>query len=220
MSRHDLYTGQILSEIQSGQAVSQRVLSRKLGIALGLTNLLMRRLVKKGWIKVTHLKANRVSYLITPAGVMEKARLTYEFVDYSLQLYREARQHLCNVLEPHVRAGCRRFAIYGTGEPAELTYISLRDLGLEPVCIFGDKAAGHRFLGVPVRPIASHVDVEYDLMIVATLEDARPLVNALVGYGLALEKICTLRPPQSSAPLQPARISVVQQADARRRRRG
>src|SRR6185436_6555474 len=107
------------------------------------------------------------SYLITPRGIVEKARLTYEFMDYSLQLYGEVRQHLRDRLQ-ECAAADRRVAIFGRGEAAELAYLSLKESGLEPVAIF-DTDGGQEFLGMPVRPLREHVDIAYDLMIVATL---------------------------------------------------
>ena len=58
-------------------------------------------------------------------------------------------------------------AIYGTGEPAELAYLSLKELGLEAVAVF-DGGAGGEFLGMPVRPSTDHTSVTCDLMIVAS----------------------------------------------------
>src|SRR5687768_15845141 len=94
MTQHDQYTSDILTEIDAGRPVTQRELSRKLGIALGLTNLLIRRIVQKGWVKVAHLKANRVAYFITPAGVVEKARLTQAYFDNTIRLYTETRSRI------------------------------------------------------------------------------------------------------------------------------
>ena len=142
---------------------------RKLGIALGLTNIYLKRMVHKGYIKCVNVQSNRISYLITPRGIAEKARLTYEFMDYSLHLYGEVRQHLRDGDAGCAAAG-RRVAIYGRGEAAELAYLSLKESGLEPVAIFDVEDGGHDFLGMPVRPIAEHASVEYDLMIVATLD--------------------------------------------------
>ncbi len=118
-----------------------------------------------------NVQSNRITYLITPRGIAEKARLTYEFMDYSLHLYGEVRQHLREALH-ECAAADRRVAIYGRGEAAELAYLSLREVGLEPVAIFDENngRAVRIFLGMPVRPIAEHEQVAYDLMIVATLE--------------------------------------------------
>ncbi len=125
----------LLEEVAQNSRVTQRSLATKLGIALGLTNIYLRRLVRKGYIKCVNVRSNRITYLITPRGIAEKARLTYEFMDYSLHLYGDVRRHLRTVLQDCAAAG-RRVAIYGRGEAAELAYLSLKEFGLEPVAIF------------------------------------------------------------------------------------
>src|SRR5437588_5142280 len=182
----------LLEEVAQNSRVTQRSLATKLGIALGLTNIYLRRLVRKGYIKCVNVQSNRISYLITPHGITEKARLTYEFMDYSLHLYGEVRQHLRAVLQDCAAAG-RRVAIYGRGEAAELAYLSLKEFGLDPVAIF-DGDGGQEFLGMPVRPLREHTEVAYDLMIVATLERSgdRQLAT-LEGVGVPKGKLLPLR---------------------------
>lgn len=125
-SQRDL---EIVSTIAEGGLVTQRGLARKLGIALGLTNLYLKRLARKGYIKVTTIPPNRIKYLLTPKGILEKSRLTYEYMEYSLQLYRQARRALRESLVPLAQAGHRRVVLCGTGEAAELAYLTLRELG-------------------------------------------------------------------------------------------
>src|SRR5260221_1013679 len=144
----------LLEAVAEDSRVTQRNLATKLGIALGLTNIYLRRLVRKGYIKCVNVQSNRISYLLTPRGITEKARLTYEFMDYSLHLYADVRQHLRRTLRACAEAD-RRVAIFGRGEAAELAYLSLKEAGLEPVAVF-DVERGHDFLGMPVRPIADH----------------------------------------------------------------
>ena len=181
----------LLEEVAQNSRITQRSLATKLGIALGLTNIYLRRLVRKGYIKCVNVQSNRISYLITPRGIAEKARLTYEFMDYSLHLYGEVRQHLRAVLQ-ECAAADRRVAIYGRGEAAELAYLSLKESGLEPVAIF-DTVGGHDFLGIPVRPVSDHDQVAYDLIIVATLESSGQQVAALIRDGVPQEKLFPLR---------------------------
>ena len=148
----------LLEAVQQDSRVTQRGLANKLGIALGLANIYLKRMIHKGYIKCVNVQPNRISYLITPRGIAEKARLTYEFMDYSLHLYGEVRQHLRAALQDCAAAG-KRVAIYGSGEAAELAYLSLKESGLEPVAIF-DSDGGRDFLGMPVLPIAEHATVE------------------------------------------------------------
>ena len=87
-----------MTDISSGSSVTQRHLAKKHGLALGLTNLLLRRLVKKGYVKIVNLQRNRLGYLLTPTGLTEKVRLTYEYIEYSLYFYRQIRAFLTHAL--------------------------------------------------------------------------------------------------------------------------
>ena len=186
----------LLEAVDADSRVTQRGLSTELGIALGLTNIYLKRLVRKGHIKCVNVQSNRITYLLTPRGIAEKLRLTYEFMDYSLHLYSEVRQHLRAVIR-ECAAADRRVAIFGRGEAAELSYLALKEFGLEPIAIF-DLEGGHEFLGMPVLAISQHVNVAYDLMIVATLESSGQPVAALIRDGVSKEKLFPLR--QDAAP--------------------
>jgi DNA-binding Lrp family transcriptional regulator len=193
---------QLLEAVEQNARVTQRTLATKLGIALGLTNIYLKRLVRKGYIKCVNVQSNRISYLITPRGIVEKARLTYEFMDYSLHLYAGVRQRLRTVFQECAAVG-RRVAIFGRGEAAELAYLSLKEAGLEPVAIF-DGESGPEFLGMPVHAIRDHAAIEYDLIIVATLErSAQQLVTVLLDSGVPRDKLFSLRqepaPPRKAA---------------------
>ena len=195
----------LLEAVEQDSRVTQRSLATKLGIALGLTNIYLRRLVRKGYIKCVNVQSNRITYLITPRGITEKARLTYEFMDYSLHLYGEVRQHLRVVLQ-ECAAADRRVAIYGRGEAAEIAYLSLKEFGLEPVAIF-DEADGHEFLGMPVRPIVEHGQVAYDLMIVATLERSGNQIAGLIRVGVPKDKLFPLRQPATTRRVPPPELA-------------
>jgi DNA-binding MarR family transcriptional regulator len=182
---------------QNGQ-VTQRGLASKLGIALGLANIYLKRMVHKGFIKVVNVQPNRITYLVTPRGITEKARLTYEFMDYSLHLYGEVRQHLRTALQACAEAG-KRVAICGSGEAAELAYLSLKESGLEPVAVF-DHDGHHEFLGMPVLPIADHATVEFDLIIVATLDQSGRQLQELIDAGVARNRLFPLRQEPTPQP--------------------
>src|SRR5262249_53911409 len=116
----------LLEAVEQDSRVTQRSLASKLGIALGLTNIYLRRRARKGHIKCVDAQSNRLTYLITPRGIAEKARLTYEFMDYSLHLFGEVRQRLRDALH-ECAAADRRVAIFGCGEAAEIAYLSLKE---------------------------------------------------------------------------------------------
>jgi predicted transcriptional regulator len=77
----------LLAEVERDGAVTQRSLSAKHGVALGLTNLSLKRLARKGHIKITTTPSPRVRYVLTPQGFAENSRLAYLYMEYSLSHY-------------------------------------------------------------------------------------------------------------------------------------
>ncbi len=189
---------EILSTIAQGGPVTQRSLAQKLGIALGLTNLYLKRLAQKGFIKIVDFPRKpaareRLRYLLTPKGFAEKARLTYQYMDYSLQLYRQTRQALREALDPLARQGHRRIVLCGTGEAAELAYLTIRELGLDLTGVVDGGSPVQTFLGLPVRPLTELRPEELDVVIVATFAPADEIIRTLIGRGIPGDKIVPLR---------------------------
>ena len=154
---HEHHSRRILDAFASDLGVSQRSLARELGIALGLTNLLIKRLVRKGWVRVIHIKPNRVRYLITPAGIAEKSRISRAYFEASVKFYRQTRDHIqkqFSVLSAGWQnAGTlglpKRIVFYGAGEVAEIGYICLVDTDLQLVGV-ADVAPTKAFFGLSV----------------------------------------------------------------------
>ena len=188
-SRRDL---QLLEALEHESTITQRTLASRLGMALGLTNLYLKRLVRKGYVKCVNVSPNRLVYALTPKGVARKGRLTYEFMKYSLDFYRDARQHLRRSLVQAVAEG-RRIAIYGTGDAAELVYLLVRDMGLELVAVF-ELEGGGQFLGLPVMTLSEHATVSYDVLIVAVLERPAGTARLLRQLKVPDGKVLMLRP--------------------------
>src|SRR5438270_8859267 len=151
---------QLLNDVEQNAAATQRTLADKLGVALGLTNLYLKRLARKGHIKIATIPRHRIKYLLTPRGMAEKSRLTYLYMQYSLTYYRQMRERLKVVLTERAKAGAKRVVVYGTGELAELTYISLREMDLTLVG-FVDGNEG-TFLSYPLWPIEELSKWEFD----------------------------------------------------------
>jgi DNA-binding MarR family transcriptional regulator len=199
VERHVERDLEILTAIGEGRPLTQRDLAQRLGVALGLANLYLKRLALKGFIKITDFPrkpaaGKRLRYLLTPKGLTEKSRLTYEHIAYSLHLYRRARQTLRESLSRLPKEGLKRIALYGTGEAAELAYLTLKELGLEPLGVF-TRGGGGNFLGFQVRSLAEIADENPEAIILASFERPEPLLAEVSGLALPTVKILTLRRP-------------------------
>ncbi|HUG37447.1 MAG TPA: winged helix-turn-helix transcriptional regulator [Candidatus Limnocylindrales bacterium] len=197
MDRHLERDLEILKAIDEGLPLTQRALAERLGVALGLTNLYLKRLAGKGLIKVRDFARKpavrkRLRYVLTPQGVAEKTRLTYEYMGHSLQLFRRTRENLRASLAHLPEQGVKRIALFGTGEAAELAYLTLKELGLEPVAVFAPHANG-QFLGLPVRGLAELETEDIDRLIIASFDRPEPLVAELSAAGVPRECLVTIR---------------------------
>ena len=190
---------EILTAIEEGVPLTQRALAQRLGVALGLANLYVKRLVTKGFVKVKEFPnkpsaRKRFRYVLTPTGMAEKTRLTYDYMTYSLQLYRRARANLREAMTGLHDRGMKRIVLYGIGDAAELAYLTLKEFGLEPVGIFAQDADG-LFLGLRVRSVAELGDEDFDGVIIATFDRPEQHVAELTRLGHPPEKFLTLRRP-------------------------
>jgi len=183
----------LLTELERNAAVTQRSLATKLGVALGLTNLYLKRLARKGYIKITTIPSHRIRYLLTPQGFAEKSRLTYLYMQYSLSHYRDMRARLRETLARATENGVKRVVIYGTGEFAEMAYLSLREMDMTLVG-FVDDGERESFLSYPVWRPEVLVGWEFDAVLLADLEQTARYKEMLGQYQVPDGKILALVP--------------------------
>ncbi len=149
------YNRQILQAIASGHRVTQRSLSSEIGVALGLTNLLIRRLVGKGYVKVAGIGTRHIQYLMTAAGWEALALATRQSLENTVRLYSQTREQIRTSLsavsqrcEPDA-TGRKRVVFYGAGDVAEIAYVSLQSTDLTLVGVVDDLRTG-RFFDVEI----------------------------------------------------------------------
>jgi len=148
----------LLNAVQENARVSQRSLAGELGIALGLTNAYLKRCVRKGLVKVSHVPANRYAYYLTPKGFSEKSRLTASYLKRSFDFYREARTQCDEALAICVAQGWSKLALAGAGELAEIAMLCALQRDVEIVGVIDARAEGDNILNVPL--VGKYSDLE------------------------------------------------------------
>jgi DNA-binding MarR family transcriptional regulator len=184
---HRIY--KILEEIAEGDSVTQRGLSQKLGIALGLTNLYIKRLIKKGYIMVKTMPRNRIIYNLTPKGIAEKSRLTLEYMKYSFNYYREFRENIRKVFQLASKQGVKKLVFYGAGEVGELAYLTLQENGLDLVGVVDDFKEGGNFFGKQVEGIQALQKIDFDRVVVTALTSKEEIYKKLIDSGIPEDRI-------------------------------
>ena len=90
MNRKDIHLD-LLRKLEANPEYTQRELSQEMGVSLGKINYCMKKLIEKGWIKLSNFSQNpnKVDYiyLLTPKGIEEKTRLTFSFLKIKIEEY-------------------------------------------------------------------------------------------------------------------------------------
>ena len=144
MSQHELNT---LLELKENPNLSQRSLSHKLNISLGLTNAIIKNLISRGWIKVKKDTGKKLLYLITPQGVAKVSRLMYTRFQETLHYYHYTKDLLTAYLIKLYQQGEKTVNIYGTGQLAEITYYAGVSTPLKLNAIISADPSKEKFLG-------------------------------------------------------------------------
>ena len=77
---------------------TQRELAERVGISLGAVNYCLRALIERGLVKVINFSLNTnklgYAYVLTPAGIVEKALLTGSFLKRKVEEYEALRAEI------------------------------------------------------------------------------------------------------------------------------
>ena len=164
----------LLEEVDATPDLSQRKLAHSLGVALGVANILVRKVAKKGYIRISQRGWRRWAYVLTPAGMARKLHLTMEYIENILDHYRKVRRMLREDLSRLPLSSESRVAIVGTSGLAELTYLALLELGVTQIDVFSQKLTvqpDRRFLGMALRGLQSLQAGRYSKVVIAIAGD-------------------------------------------------
>jgi len=192
MERKDIHTLKILEEIDNDHTPSQRDLSKKLNISLGLVNSFVKRLTNKGYFKINNIPKNRVKYILTPKGAAEKTRLTYQYIQYSFEFYRNARDKLHKLFKHLMAQGVRRVVFYGTGDFAEIAFISLQETSIQMVAIVDDNNIGEKFLGSVVKDPNNLYSLFFDRVLITSMISKEKVLEKVLEQGIPRSKLVML----------------------------
>ena len=174
IDKNELLELEILKHVEKSPRLNNRMVASKLGCSVKLAHALLGKMVDRGLLHVKKLHSRRWDYFLTPSGISEKARLTYEFLDFSFHFYQEARKASSSVCRRLVESGCDTIAFLGTGDLAEIVFLGVREWGLTLAEVYGDNAADS-FLGHPVLPTDELRNSRADAVLVCLYDKKSPL---------------------------------------------
>jgi DNA-binding MarR family transcriptional regulator len=166
----DIRELEILEKLENNGHLTQRDLSKEVGIALGLVNHLLKKMVTKGWIKIKNIDAKKIRYLITPEGAKEKSSLLYKRVESTIHFYLEAKRVIKDKVIHLKNEGIEDVSIYGINHISEVLFIVLKEIGLELNSVVDEKKEGKEWFGYKVIGIDQFVKSNTGVLILASFD--------------------------------------------------
>jgi len=186
----------LLEELEKNPIISQRELSHKFGIALGLTNACLKRMARKGWIRIRGLNHRRIGYYLTPKGFTEKARLTFHLISYIVHHYSELKIIISERLLYMEKRGLKRIVFYGVSDEMEVAYVTLQGVDLKLVGIVEDdeKFEAQIIFGYELEPVSRVQELKPDCILITSLTENERKRERLEGIfdqnSICIKDIC------------------------------
>ena len=192
MDKEDIHILRLMGEIERDGNPSQRDLSRRLNLSLGLVNTFLKRLVSKGYFKVKTMPRNRVKYFLTPKGLARKSKLTVEYLRYSINFYNEIKKLLLNKFQDMQGSQTKSILLFGAGEVAELAYLYLQLTDIELVGLVDDRKNGSPFFEYLVEGLSRLDQGDWDAILLTRLDDMEVDMKTLANKGVSPDRITAL----------------------------
>ena len=192
MDKADIHILRLMGEIEREGSPSQRELSRRLGLSLGLVNAFLKRLANRGYFKVKTMPRNRVKYFLTPKGLARKSNLTVKYLRYSVNFYKEIKNLLLNKYKEMEENKLNSIIFFGAGEVAELAYLYLQLTNMRLVGIVDDMQNGNDFFEYKVEGLDRLDRGDWDTVLLTRLEDIDQDIQSLINKGVSPDRIATL----------------------------
>ena len=106
---------------------NQRDLSRQMNLSLGMTNMLVRRLLTKGYIRIRQLNKKKMEYILTPKGFMEKTRKSVNYTLKTINSIGLLKQSIAALLRTAYDQGARKFYLLGGSDLSGLVDMAARE---------------------------------------------------------------------------------------------
>ena len=92
---------------------NQRALSRHMNLSLGMINMLIRRLISKGYIRIEQLNKRKVQYILTPKGFSEKMQKSVKYTMKTINSIGLIKNRVKEVMLELHKDGVRDFHYFG-----------------------------------------------------------------------------------------------------------
>ena len=139
----------LLDEIAQDSLVTQASLSKRLGIAVGSVNWYIKRLITRGWVKVSHLDRTRLQYDLTPEGMKIFTQRAMNYARDSLKVYGGLREEAKTLATDLKQKGVNSVYLNGDDPMIDILRLTCIEAGLRisdlpEGCVLESNGRGYR----------------------------------------------------------------------------
>lgn len=131
---------EILAHIQENEYITQREIAEKTGLSLGAVNLLLKKMIKTGLVKIERLNARTLKYILTPEGIKEKTAKTYRYIVKTYENIVRIQAAVKVIIEKQ------------------------KDKGIKKIYLYGNQDEVYNILRMAVSDIIGTLEIEYELI--------------------------------------------------------
>lgn len=121
----------LLNEIANDSMVTQANLSDRLGIAVGSVNWYIKRLIKRGWVKVSHLDRTRLKYDLTSEGMKVFTQRALSYAQNSLKVYTQFREKARKLVLDLKQDDVKQVYLDGDDEMMDILRLTCIEAGIQ-----------------------------------------------------------------------------------------
>ncbi len=156
----------IIEEISKKKSLTQRDISQNTNLSLGSVNLIIKRLIKRGFVKTVNLNPKKIDYILTSEGFSQKAKKSYQYVLKTIDLVKAVREEIAKIILEEFNQGQKKFVILGDDDLADIIELALKGFDYKRVVtleeikdsnaliltgIKGKKIKGFRYINIKDR---------------------------------------------------------------------
>ena len=182
--------------------MSQRELSEKFGIALGVTNACLKRMVLNGWIRTRGSDDRKIGYYLTPKGFAEKSKISLHIAFWRVQHYSTLKEMIGKIFFQMERDRIERIVFYGVSAEMEIAYIALQGRNLKLVGIVedDDQWSSCIILGYELEPVSRVLALKPGCILITSFVESdkkrESLVSLIGNQPVLIKELSHLSPPR------------------------
>lgn len=184
----------ILDLIEKDRHITQREISKTIGVAVSMINAYVDEYEKNGLIKRKKHSTKHVEYLVTKKGIERKKLLNINYLNDSLKVYKSAKENILMFINQIIGKGYRNIYLYGAGEVAEIllqTIVTDKDIQLNILGVIDDdsKKQNHVLLNTNIISLSKAIATDFDGILISSYTNSEIIFNKLIDIKVDKKKI-------------------------------